>query len=74
VRLSSLFLNSSSNQMNISPDVWLMIAQFLGEDALGLAFAIRECDPDLAEHIYQIAEDHHIAAQGAVHELSEPLP
>ena len=43
-----------------------MIARFLGEDALGLAFAIRECDPDLAEHIYQIAEDHNIAAQEAV--------
>jgi hypothetical protein len=69
MRLTSFFLNFSSNQMNISPDVWLMIAQYLGEDALGLAFAIRDSDPDLADEIYQIAEDHHIAAQEAAHEL-----
>jgi hypothetical protein len=46
-----------------------MIAQFLGEDALSLSLAIRDADPDLADEIYQIAEDHHIAAQEAAHEL-----
>ena len=46
-----------------------MIAQFLGEDALSLSLAIRDADPDLAEHIYQIAEDHHLAAHEAAHEL-----
>jgi hypothetical protein len=52
-----------SNKMNVSPDIWLKIARFLGEDALGLAFAIRDRDPNLAEAVYHIAEEHHLAAQ-----------
>jgi hypothetical protein len=55
--------------MNISPHIWLMIAQYLGEDALSLSFVIRDVDPDLAEAVYQIEEDHHLAAHEAAHEL-----
>jgi hypothetical protein len=46
-----------------------MIAQFLGEDALSLSLAIRDADPDIADEIYQIAEDHHLAAHFTAHEL-----
>ena len=59
------FLDISSNKMKIPLQLWLMIARYLGEDALILSFALRDADLDLADAVYQIAEDHHLAA----HEL-----
>jgi hypothetical protein len=42
-------------------EAWLIIASFLGEQALMLAEALRDVDEEVSEDVYQIAEDHHLA-------------
>ena len=41
---------------------WFIIARYLGEEALLLALVIRDADEELGDAVYQIAEDHHLAA------------
>ena len=55
--------------MKVPQDIWLMIARYLGEEAILLALALRDADEELGDAVYQIAEDHHLAALEASYEL-----
>jgi hypothetical protein len=59
VRFASCLLAFLSQEMLRS--AWLIIASFLGEEALLLAAVLRDVDFDVSEEVYQIAENHHIA-------------
>ena len=50
-------------------DVWVSIAQGLGEEAVILALALRDADEELGDAVYQIAEDYHLASLEASQEL-----
>ena len=54
----------------LSLELWKVIARYLGEQALVLAFAFRDIDEDLSETVYQIAEDYHLASIELASELS----
>ena len=49
-------------------DVWVVIAQGLGQEAITLADAFRG-DPTLADALYEVSENYYLARWETSHEL-----
>ena len=50
-------------------DVWVMVAQNLGEEAITLAEVFRDVDEDISDAVYHVAETVYLARWEMSHEL-----